>query len=332
MDQRPNKIKPDTPPSEAAAYWMMRKHSGSMDAAERAAFEKWLYASRENAREFEILQTLMGRVEADAEAVLTAEFERELWEAASPPVDKASLSITKIAATLLIASLAVVIALFLRQPAAPAAIDYKTAIGEARHVVMEDGSEAELNTDSRLTVSYGADLRTVTLHSGEAFFNVEKDKSRPFLVQTEQARITVTGTSFGVSEFGGKSSVHVLTGVVDVSPNKGPAATLLAGDAIEISADGSPGAISRYDPGIVLAWRSGKARFREEPLANVLLSLNRYFETPIELGDPSLASLPVTGEFDVRDRDTTVRALALAFNLDNKEEPARIILNPKQHP
>ena len=119
---------------------------------------------------------------------------------------------------------------------------------------------------------------------------------------------------------------------MDVAPNLGPVATLLAGDTIEISAEGSPGAITRYDPSIVLAWRSGKARFREEPLGNVLHSLNRYFDTPIELGDPSLADLPVTGEFDVRDRDTTVRALTLAFNLEGKEEPARIMLNPKQRP
>ena len=89
-------------------------------------------------------------------------------------------------------------------------------------------------------------------------------------------------------------------------------------------------ALERYDPALVLAWRGGKARFREEPLEEVLISLNRYFKTPIELGDDGLANLPVTGEFDIRDRDTAVKALTLAFNLESRTEPSRVILNRRE--
>ena len=50
---------------------------------------------------------------------------------------------------------------------------------------------------------------------------------------------------------------------------------------------------------------------------------------PIVIGDESIESLPVTGEFDIRDRKTTIRALALAFNLESREEPTRTVLTTR---
>ena len=332
MNQRLIKPGPDASSSDAAAYWMMRKDSGSMDAEERAAFERWRNASVENARALEVIQRLVRRVDGNAEAILAAEFERELLEEAERSTRGAGFNFAMIAASVFLASIAVVIAMFMQDAGAPESVAVETAIGQSRTIILEDGSEAELNTDSHLTISYSKTQRLVTLQSGEAFFSVEKNKSRPFLVRTGNAQISVTGTSFSVSEINGGTAVNVLTGVVDVAPKNGPVATLLAGDMIEISTDGSAGVIMRYDPSIVLAWRSGKARFRGEPLGKVLNSLNRYFETPIELGDQSLANLPVTGEFDVHDRETTVKALTMAFDLDGAEEPARLILRPRQHP
>lgn len=326
MDQRLARPTKETPTTDAAAYWMMRKHSGSMDADERAAFSQWVSASAENAREFALLEKLLDGIDLHGESLLNAEFEHDLHAEADRQGQSRTLRFGKIAATLAIASIAVLIAVFAVPFGNPEQTSYVTAKGQYQTIELVDGSEAELNSGTSITVAYGATQRIVTLESGEAFFNVEKDKIRPFLVKTGRAEIMVTGTSFSVSELGDKSSVHVLTGVVDVTPLKGPAATLLAGDMIEVAEDGAAGSVTRYDPGMVLAWRSGKARFRDQPLGEVIETLNRYFETPIELGDQSLASLPVTGEFDIRDRGSAVKALALIFNLESTEEPARIIL------
>lgn len=332
MDQRLARPTKETPTADAAAYWMMRKQSGSMDADERAAFRQWLSACAENAREFASLEKLLGEIDLHGEALLNAEFERELHMEADHQAQSRTLRFGKIAATLAIASIAVLIAVFALPFGGPEQASYVTAKGQYQTIELDDGSEAELNSGTRMTVAYGASQRLVTLESGEAFFNVEKDKDRPFLVKTGRAEIMVTGTSFSVSELNGISSVHVLTGVVDVTPLKGPAATLLAGDMIEVAEVGTAGPITRYDPGMVLAWRSGMARFRDQPLGDVIETLNRYFETPIELGDPSLASLPVTGEFDIRDHESAVKALALIFNLESTEEPARIILKRDDSP
>jgi transmembrane sensor len=326
MNQRLTQKPAGDSPPDLALYWMMRKMSGEMDAAERKSFADWLSASPENEREFTKVERMLDRVDAGAEELLAEDFERELAEQAAPKRQDSRTGMSRIAATLAAIAFAAIIALSLRggltaQPAA-----YATAIGQSQTVRLEDGSEVELNTASRITVAYRDGKRNVELQAGEAFFSVEKDRSRPFIVKTRQAEIAVTGTSFSVSTDHDRSIINVLTGVVDVAPLEGQSATLLAGDTIEVDGAGFIGPVTRYDPSLVLAWRSGKARFRDAPLGDVVATLNRYFVTPIVLGDDSLAALPVTGEFDIRDRATAIKALALIFNLDSREEPARAVL------
>lgn len=334
MDQRPTHLQPADPPSDEAVFWMMRRLSGSMDASERAALSDWLKASPDNAGAYAELERKLAGVDQQGEALLAEEFERQLETEAYREGKGRRLHYGRVAATLAAVAAMSVIAVFAIEfrssSSREQAAAYSTSIGQFRRIALEDGSVTELNTASKIVVAYTATKRTVELAGGEAFFNVEKDAARPFFVKTERAVIGVTGTSFAVSADSDRSTVHVLTGVVDVAPLTGPSSTLLAGDMIEIYGDGRAGPVRRYDPGLVLAWRNGKARFREEPLGDVVASLNRYFETPIVLGDKELAALPVTGEFDIRDRDMAVAALELIFNLESREEPARVVLTSRQ--
>ena len=317
-------------PHEAAAdealRWMARKMSGSMTGDERTAFEAWLSRSAENRRALADIDRSVRRVDPLGDDLLAEEFERQLSDAAPAPLSR-RLPRRAMAAAVAAAVFAVVATLFLRGGGPIMTAHYRTAVGEMRHVVLEDGSEIDLNTASDLIVTYNRASRSVALASGEAFFTVEKDRARPFVVKTPLAEIVVTGTAFSVSNLDGNSSVHVLTGVVDVEPLEGRQSTLLAGDMIDIARTGDASAVSRYDASLIFAWRNGKARFEDAPLATVVASLNRYFDTPITLGDESLADLPVTGEFDIRDRATAVNALALIFDLDAREEPARVVLS-----
>lgn len=326
MDQRLSQSDTGDSPPDRAAYWMMRKMSGAMDAAERTEFSDWLAASPANARAFTELDRMLDRVDASADMLLSAEFERQLAAEAHVNRRATQANFFRIAATIAAVAITATVAISLRDSPSRQPAAYATAIGQSKTVVLDDGSQVELNTSSRMAVAYNHDRRNVDLQAGEAFFSVEKDRSRPFIVKTGQAEVAVTGTSFSVSTENGLSSVHVLTGVVDVAPLTGPSATLLAGDTIEVGATGFTGPVSRYDPGLVLAWRTGKARFRDEPLGKVIADLNRYFEGPITLGDETLADLRVTGEFDIRDRATAVKALALIFDLDSRDDDGRVLL------
>jgi transmembrane sensor len=308
----------------------MRRQSGAMASSEERDFEAWRAASEENRRALAELENALDELDGYGETLLAEEFERQLNDAAQPYASASRAPLNRIAASLaafaLLTAATFAAIKIAGSSAPPDVIAYDTGVGESEMVVLADGSQAQLNTASKIAVHYTADERRIDLIAGEAFFDVDKDHARPFVVQTSNASITVTGTSFDVFSDGDHASVHVLSGVVDVAPRFGPASTLLAGDMVEIDGDGKASAVSRFDPSLILAWRGGKARFRDEPLGDVVKSLNRYFATPIALEGKALTGLPVTGEFDVRDRDTAVRALELIFGLEASDEPGRTVL------
>jgi transmembrane sensor len=330
MTADPSTRRPPVEPDEAAAYWLMRRQSGVMTPEEARSYEAWRGASPENAIALAQIEAALGAADSHEEALLSEEFERQIIDAAAQAAQPTRAQATRIAASIAAAAFFSTAAYFsiktFVEPSAPGAMAYETAVGESETIILADGSQAQLNTSSQIEVRYSRAERRVDLLSGQAFFEVEKEPSRPFVVRMPNAVITVTGTSFDVLSAGGRSSIHVVTGVVDVTPRFGPSSTLLAGDMIEIDQGGNASAVGRFDPSLILAWRGGKARFRDEPLGEVVNSLNRYFETPIVLESEALAALPVTGEFDIRDRDTAVKALSLIFGLEARDEPARTVL------
>jgi len=74
--------------------------------------------------------------------------------------------------------------------------------GDKAQLVLPDGSAVKLNSASSLTYDFSdRSVRKVSL-TGEAFFEVSKDKSKPFIVQVGELNIEVLGTSFNVSSYG----------------------------------------------------------------------------------------------------------------------------------
>ncbi len=88
-----------------------------------------------------------------------------------------------------------------------------------RRVMMEDGSVITLKPNSIIEYpeAFASDARRIFL-KGEAFFDVSKDKNRPFIISTSQLRVKVLGTSFNVVAYEGakEASVAVKTGKVSV--------------------------------------------------------------------------------------------------------------------
>lgn len=295
-----------------------------MTPDERAELELWLAQSEENRRALAALDGALSIVDEGAEAFLADEFERQLNQAAAvrQPSGRARFAFAACAAAV-VGAIVISVSLL---PRGPALEIYETAIGESANVTLADGSVVELNTDTTLNVAFSENSRSVKLDAGEAVFNVTRDQRRPFVIETPQAQIKVTGTLFDVEALANRSAVYVLSGAVEVSPRASEAVTLLAGDSIVIGADGVAGRVSIFDPNYMLAWRTGKVRFREEPLERVVAELNRYFKTSIVIVDPPLNDLPVTGDFYIQDQATVIQALASAFSLEVRQESGRITL------
>ncbi|MGH6613592.1 FecR family protein [Sphingomonas sp.] len=182
---------------------------------------------------------------------------------------------------------------------------YRTGIGEIRRVPLADGSTAAINTDSRVTVSFAPDVRTVRLARGEAWFQVAKDRARPFVVAAGRVRVEAVGTAFSVRRRAGGADVMVTEGTVIAWADgaDGHRIRLSAGEGAFLADNAAilrkPVAAADIDRS--LAWRSGQIDFAGMALAGAIDEFNRYNVRKIVLADPALAREPLFGLFRADD-------------------------------
>jgi transmembrane sensor len=183
------------------------------------------------------------------------------------------------------------------------AIDYATLAGQRGTIVLVDGTRVWLNAASHLRVAarFGSADRDVYL-DGEAVFAVEHDPATPFRVHTAMGIVEDVGTEFVVRAYPEDSSTNVVVsaGVVDLRAAARPT------DRGVLLRSGQRGRVDRVayltvdqeaDIDRWMAWRDGRLRFQEVPLADVARELDRWYGVRIELADSTLGGVPVTATF-----------------------------------
>jgi transmembrane sensor len=158
---------------------------------------------------------------------------------------------------------------------------YVTERGGTRQVQLADGSRMQLNTDTRLRAEVTGTSRTVTLVSGEAYFDVVHDESRPFVVYAGIRRITDIGTRFSVYHNGDDVRVTVEEGRVrvdDLDARQPRPSVLVTGGYAMIAHRTEVLVAARSPQGISsdLSWRNGLLVFNQQSLAEVAEEFNRY--------------------------------------------------------
>ena len=195
---------------------------------------------------------------------------------------------------------------------------YETAIGEQSTVVLPDGSELVLNTNSLLQVQYTTYHRIVTLVRGEVHVDVATDTTRPLSVVAGESLVQAVGTAFGVEMTDGNSvQVLVTEGEVlvsrrDTQTNASgqmtipvlPTSSLSVSQGEEINL-GAPGAhvtpISPEDIEVRLSWRDGNLVFRGETLEEALDEVERYTTVKFVFIHDSLRQEVIAGRFKAGD-------------------------------
>jgi len=207
-------------------------------------------------------------------------------------------------------------------------LEFKTPQGRQYAQVLSDGSKLTLNGDSRARVALASRERDVRLDRGEAFFRVAHDPSRPFTVHARDASVTALGTAFNVNRLDDATEISVHEGkvrVVAIAARNHPV-VVSAGESIRVSARGIE-ARSRFNPAIVNDWRSGWIELNNGRLGDLVTELNRANAArPIELKDPSLANLRLTGRFRANAPRETAALVAATHRLDLREAPGAMVL------
>ena len=162
----------------------------------------------------------------------------------------------------------------------------KTEPGQKRTIKLSDGTTVMLNAGSSLVYPelFSDSSRMVTLF-GEAFFDVEKDPSRPFEIESNNLITRVLGTSFNVRSYPEEAtvSVAVMTGRVEVKGETGKSEILLPEDMGIF--DVETGAIekSHFDETSWIGWTKGILVFDNQTLPEIFKELENWYGVKIEV-------------------------------------------------
>ncbi len=304
--------------NEQAAAWVSKLLSHKASGDEKRANADWRAEDQAHDAAQAELEVMLAKLDQVGERVLQEQMVAELHAAVEAKRSRRMFAgVSSIAATF-VAAVALSVAMW---SPAPDAQFYETAVGERRIVQLEDGSQVQLNTNSKLKTEFSEGVRHVSLERGEAFFEVAHNKERPFVVNAGKTDVTVLGTQFNVRLGASSNLVSVLSGLVAVSQHArdGQAgkelARLTEGQQVEHMPSMNDAVVSEFDESSVFAWRTGKAMYEKTPLVEVVEDLNRYFKSPLEIADDEIENLPVTGTFNLNDQNVVVDALESAFSL-----------------
>lgn len=184
--------------------------------------------------------------------------------------------------------------------------EIKASFGTQAKVELADGTTVFLNSGSKLRFPQSFDNQTqrLVILDGEGYFNVAKNPDLPFIVQTNQLDVKVTGTTFNVNAYDDNPYVDIALvegsvvlvdknlelnkKLMDLSPNQ--VATLNC----------SSRELSKQDVNDLYkytAWINGRIVFYDDPIQTVVKKLEKWYNVEIAIADKSLENYSFTGTF-----------------------------------
>jgi transmembrane sensor len=211
----------------------------------------------------------------------------------------------------------------------PVAYVIEVPKGSSRQVELPDGSIVRLNADSKLTIDpdYGRPERRLSL-SGEAYFEVEPDPQSPFIVQAEEAYAQVLGTAFNVKAYPENPGVEVAVVEGRVRFRTEAEEGLILEKEMAAGYNKNAGRFEQrtFDAQSDLDWLDGRLVFKDTPLGEVFLALERKYALSIA-DQTGLTGRLYSDTIEKGDPiESFLDRLALSFGISYRKEQGRIIL------
>jgi transmembrane sensor len=339
---------------QVAHEWRARMDDGGLNRQEKAEFDAWIAGDAEHAEayaESELLWHALGHVSYDAlgeaaprnAGTAWAGRVRQAWYG-RPLKPIAGLAAMAAAVAVFLTS-ALLLQLPGGEPASPwsDAAAYVTRPGNVKEITLADGSRVTLGAKSQIDVLISDTERSVRLVAGTAFFDVQHDATRPFVVASGGAQVRVTGTAFDLQRKGDVLYVAVERGSVRVSQPFVPrvarqarqagswarhpgdmisGVSLSAGQGVRASRADGLGKVVPAEAGV---WRSGQLVYVSAPMEEVAADASRYSAKPIRV-DASAEGMKLSGTFDTRDIDGLLAALQEALPVSVEHRGDTIVI------
>lgn len=161
-----------------------------------------------------------------------------------------------------------------------------TPIGGEYQLQLSDGTKVWLNAGSELSypIVFSGPEREVSL-TGEAYFEVATDKSRPFRVHSDKFDVVVTGTAFNISVYPEEKEhqIALVHGGVNILSGQKLLSKLQPGKQLEYNVENGYYSVSDADLESITAWKNGLFLFRDENLSSITKKLGRWYNVDFKI-------------------------------------------------
>jgi len=205
--------------------------------------------------------------------------------------------------------------------AMPQLVKVSSQPGTISSFVLPDGSHVWLNSGSSISYPnhfYGH-TRTVSL-TGEAYFDVVKNKKMPMVVSAGDVKLKIYGTIFNVNAFSSEPFVKItlVRGSISLYSSLGKfngqdEFFIEPGQTVTFNEDSKNLLVQNKDPFFYTAWKDGLLIFKNNSFSMVLKRLSRKFNVDIELEDKCLSAIPLDATFKDENVNEILRLLSFSI-------------------
>jgi transmembrane sensor len=311
-----------------ATNWYVQLTSGTATEQDRQAWKEWLNADPANKLAWqqveEVTNCFMGLNTKTSMAVLNRRY------VATPAINGRRQFVKNLGLLFAVSSAGWLT--YKEKPWYHFMADYSTAKGEVQKFRLDDGSRLVLNTDTKVSIHFDEQIRSVRLLQGEVYVETSQETNpvyRPFIVQTMHGTVTALGTRFSTRIYNNRSCVNVFEDAVEVRPIDG------LGDKVVVNAGEEVKFTSMlfqqkmlFDMSAADAWTKGFIIVDNMPLAKVIDELSRYRHGVVRC-DPAIADLEISGAFPITDVDAALLSIAKTLSIRIESfTPYLVMLKP----
>ena len=208
-------------------------------------------------------------------------------------------------------------------------LEIKTDRFKEKIVVLPDGSRVTLNRNSVFSYpeKWNGTIRDVRLISGEAFFEVKKNKQYPsFVVHTPDGLdINVLGTEFNVLNKKGDTRIYLQNGKVKIK-TQNQEVFLEPGQLASFNGPADSLTVKPASGELWLAWKNDMFYFDDTRLSDISLVLEEYYHRQVIIKNESLTSLRFTGKISRNNIEMVLRILSRTLNVEITQHNEQIII------
>jgi len=190
---------------------------------------------------------------------------------------------------------------------------------------LPDGTSGWLNSNS--SIKYNGNFssdRQVTL-KGEAFFDVFKDKSRPFIVNTNEVNVKVLGTRFNIASYENEKHVEVVLEdgkLVFNDKEMNKSYTMKPNDLVVYDKALKDFSTNVVESNKYVSWTEGKLIFRNDPLDVIARRLERWYDIDVEVNGCLAEDLRLRATFVDESLEQVLyflkRSLPINYRIENR--------------